>query len=108
MIDKKLANAALGRIFKNPDMQYGLSVFEGINFDEVLEFSKKMDLLLDLSGKNWRLFCELFLREVKYSEIKFMINIPIKIRINRREDDNDRYEIYINNKRIGSIALKYK
>lgn len=41
MADKKLANVALGKIFKNPDMQYGLSVFEGINFDEVLYFSEK-------------------------------------------------------------------
>ena len=41
MIDKKLADLALGKIFKDPDMQYGLSVFEGIDFDEVLDFSEK-------------------------------------------------------------------
>ena len=41
MADKKLANLALGKIFKDPDMQYGLSVFEGMNIDEVLDFSEK-------------------------------------------------------------------
>ena len=41
MGDKNIAGIALGKIFKDPDMQYGLSVFEGINFGEALNFSEK-------------------------------------------------------------------
>jgi len=41
MSDQKKTSEILGKIFRNPDMQYGLSVFEGINFDEALNFSEK-------------------------------------------------------------------
>lgn len=41
MAEKNLASIALGKIFKDPDTQYGLSVFEGINIDEILDFSEK-------------------------------------------------------------------
>ncbi len=41
MTDQKLANKALGEIFKDPEMQYGLSVFEGIKAEQILDFSKK-------------------------------------------------------------------
>lgn len=41
MTDQKKTSEILGKIFRNPDMQYGLSVFEGINFDEALNFSDK-------------------------------------------------------------------
>jgi type I restriction enzyme M protein len=41
MADKKLVSLTLGKIFKDPDIQYGLSVFEGMNIDEILNFSEK-------------------------------------------------------------------
>lgn len=41
MSDQKKTNEILGKIFRNPDMQYGLSVFGEINFDEALNFSEK-------------------------------------------------------------------
>lgn len=41
MADKKTTSEILGKIFRNPDMQYGLSVFEEINIDQVLDFSEK-------------------------------------------------------------------
>ncbi len=41
MANQKLASKIIGKIFRNPDMQYGLSVFEGINPEQVLDFSEK-------------------------------------------------------------------
>jgi len=41
MANQKLASTIIGKIFRNPDMQYGLSVFEGINPEQVLDFSEK-------------------------------------------------------------------
>ena len=41
MANQKLASEIIGKIFKNPDMQYGLSVFEGINPELVLNFFEK-------------------------------------------------------------------
>ncbi|MFA6306243.1 MAG: N-6 DNA methylase [Patescibacteria group bacterium] len=41
MANQKLASEIIGKIFRNPDMQYGLSVFEGIKPELVLEFSEK-------------------------------------------------------------------
>ncbi|MCX6764016.1 MAG: N-6 DNA methylase [Candidatus Moranbacteria bacterium] len=41
MSDQKKTSEILGKIFHNPDMQYGLSVFEGIKPEEVLDLSEK-------------------------------------------------------------------
>jgi len=41
MADQKKTSEILGKIFRNPDMQYGLSVFDGIKIEEVLDFSEK-------------------------------------------------------------------
>ena len=41
MANQKLASEIIGKIFRNPDMQYGLSVFEGINPEQVIDFSEK-------------------------------------------------------------------
>ncbi|HAI74543.1 MAG TPA: SAM-dependent methyltransferase [Candidatus Moranbacteria bacterium] len=41
MTDQKKTSEILGKIFRNPDMQYGLSVFEGIKIEEVLDLSEK-------------------------------------------------------------------
>lgn len=41
MADQKLANKIINEIFKNPDMQYGLSVFEEIDPTKILDFSEK-------------------------------------------------------------------
>jgi len=41
MANKKNTSEILGKIFRNPDMQYGLSVFDEINIDQVLDFSEK-------------------------------------------------------------------
>ena len=41
MTNQKKTSEILGKIFKNPDMQYGLSVFEGIKIEEVLDLSEK-------------------------------------------------------------------
>ncbi len=41
MADKKNASEILGKIFRNPDMQYGLSVFDEIDISQVLNFSEK-------------------------------------------------------------------
>lgn len=41
MIDQKKSSEILRKIFRNPDMQFGLSVFDEIKIDEVLEFSEK-------------------------------------------------------------------
>src|SRR3989344_5586133 len=41
MADKKKTGEILGKIFRNPDMQFGLSVFEGISPEQVLSLSEK-------------------------------------------------------------------
>lgn len=41
MADQKKTSEILGKIFRNPDMQYGLSVFEGIAPEQVLALSEK-------------------------------------------------------------------
>lgn len=41
MPNQKLASEIIGKIFRNPDMQYGLSVFDGIKAEEVLDLSEK-------------------------------------------------------------------
>jgi type I restriction enzyme M protein len=41
MTNQKLASKAMAKIFRNPEMQFGLSVFEGISPEEVLDFSEK-------------------------------------------------------------------
>ncbi|MDO8593206.1 MAG: N-6 DNA methylase [bacterium] len=41
MANQKLASEIIGKIFKNTDMQYGLSVFEEISPEQVLDFSEK-------------------------------------------------------------------
>jgi len=41
MADQKKTSEILGKIFRNPDMQYGLSVFEGIIPDQVLNLFEK-------------------------------------------------------------------
>lgn len=41
MSNQKLASEIIGKIFRNPDMQYGLSVFDGIKAEEVLDLSEK-------------------------------------------------------------------
>lgn len=41
MADQKKTNEILGKIFRNPDMQYGLSVFEGILQEQALNLSEK-------------------------------------------------------------------
>ncbi|MDR3583528.1 MAG: N-6 DNA methylase [Candidatus Pacebacteria bacterium] len=41
MADQKKTSEILGKIFRNPDMQYGLSVFEGIKIEEVLDLFEK-------------------------------------------------------------------
>lgn len=41
MADQKKTSEILGKIFRNPDMQYGLSVFDGIAVEQVLNFSEK-------------------------------------------------------------------
>lgn len=41
MANQKLASEIIGKIFRNPDMQYGLSVFEEISPEQVLDFSEK-------------------------------------------------------------------
>ncbi len=41
MSNQKLTSEIIGKIFRNPDMQYGLSVFDGIKAEEVLDLSEK-------------------------------------------------------------------
>lgn len=41
MANQKKTSEILGKIFRNPDMQYGLSVFDEIKINEVLNFSEK-------------------------------------------------------------------
>jgi len=41
MENQKLASAIINKVFRNPDMQYGLSVFKEINPEQVLDFSEK-------------------------------------------------------------------
>lgn len=41
MADQKKTSEILGKIFRNPDMQYGLSVFEGISLEQVLNLNEK-------------------------------------------------------------------
>lgn len=41
MADKKKTREILGKIFNNPDMQFGLSVFEGISPEEVFDLEEK-------------------------------------------------------------------
>ena len=41
MANQRLGAEIIGKIFRNPDMQFGLSVFEGIKTEEILEFSEK-------------------------------------------------------------------
>lgn len=41
MADQKKTSEILGKIFRNPDMQFGLSVFEGMRPEEVLSLSEK-------------------------------------------------------------------
>jgi type I restriction enzyme M protein len=41
MTTKKTTSEILGKIFRNPDMQYGLAVFDEINIDQVLDFFEK-------------------------------------------------------------------
>jgi type I restriction enzyme M protein len=41
MTNQKLASAVMAKIFRNPEMQFGLSVFEGISPEQVLDFSEK-------------------------------------------------------------------
>lgn len=41
MANQKNTSEILGKIFRNPDMQYGLSVFDEINIDQALDFSEK-------------------------------------------------------------------
>ena len=43
MLEKNLSLEILNKIFRSPDMQYGLAVFEDIKIDEILNFSKKED-----------------------------------------------------------------
>ncbi len=37
MADQKRTSEILGKIFRNPDMQFGLSVFENIHPEEILD-----------------------------------------------------------------------
>lgn len=41
MADQKKTGEILGKIFRNPDMQFGLSVFDGISPEQVLNLSEK-------------------------------------------------------------------
>lgn len=41
MSNQKLASELIGKIFRNPDMQFGLSVFEGIKPEDVLNIFEK-------------------------------------------------------------------
>ena len=41
MADQKRTSEILGKIFRNPDMQFGLSVFENIHPEEILDISEQ-------------------------------------------------------------------
>jgi len=74
---------------------------------DIKRFIKDKNIPIDPS-LNWNSFCKHFLKEVNTSRIEFDINIPITVVTECENDSRYKYAIYLNDKRIGSVVLKYK
>ena len=74
---------------------------------DIKRFIKDKNISIDPS-LDWNSFCKYFLKEVNTSRIEFDINIPITVVTECENDSRYKYAIYLNDKRIGSVVLKYK